>query len=267
MGDTMSAVDFAFFVDELASRSGAAILPFFRTSLSTMDKAQGGVFDPVTEADKASEAVMRQLITRTFPEHGIVGEEYGNEREDAEFVWVLDPIDGTRAFISGLPVWGTLIGLTRNGRPCYGMMHQPFTRERFFGDGGVAKWRGPTGERILKTRPCASLADATLSTTTPAMFTGKEAEAYRLIEQQVKLVRYGTDCYAYCMVAAGHMDVVIETSLKAYDIVALVPIVEGAGGVVTDWKGGSPAKGGSIVASGDPRLHEEVLRNLRDAGV
>ena len=254
----MSAVDFAFFVDELASRSGAAILPFFRTSLSTLDKAQGGVFDPVTEADKASEAVMRQLITRTFPEHGIIGEEYGSEREDAEFVWVLDPIDGTRAFISGLPVWGTLIGLTRHGRPCYGMMHQPFTRERFFGDGGMAKWRGPTGERILKTRPCATLADA-------ALFSGRQAEAYRRVEEQTKLVRYGTDCYAYCMVAAGHMDLVIETGLKSYDIVALVPIVEGAGGVVTNWQGGSPAQGGSIVASGDPRLHEEVLRHLHDA--
>jgi histidinol phosphatase-like enzyme (inositol monophosphatase family) len=260
----MSAVDFAFFVDELASRSGAAILPFFRTSLSTMDKAQGGAFDPVTEADKASEAVMRQLITRTFPEHGIIGEEYGSEREDAEFVWVLDPIDGTRAFISGLPVWGTLIGLTRNGRPCYGMMHQPFTRERFFGDGGMAKWRGPTVERVLKTRPCAQLSDATLSTTTPAMFAGAQADAYRRVEEQVKLVRYGTDCYAYCMVAAGHMDLVIETALKPYDIVALVPIVEGAGGVVTDWQGGSPAQGGSVVASGDHRLHEQALRYLRD---
>ena len=113
----MSAVDFAFFVDELASRSGAAILPFFRSSLSALDKAQGGVFDPVTEADKASEAVMRQLITRTFPEHGIVGEEYGSEREDAEFVWVLDPVDGTRAFIAGLPLWCTLIGLTLRTRP------------------------------------------------------------------------------------------------------------------------------------------------------
>jgi myo-inositol-1(or 4)-monophosphatase len=153
----MSAVDFASFVDDLATQSGATILPFFRTSLAATDKAPGGVFDPVTEADRASEVVMRQMIKSTFPEHGIIGEEYGSENEDAEFVWVLDPIDGTKAFISGLPLWGTLIGLTRNGRPCYGMMHQPFTRERFFGDGGVAKWRGPGGERILKSRACASL--------------------------------------------------------------------------------------------------------------
>ncbi len=262
VGVVMSAVDFASFVDDLATQSGATILPFFRTSLAATDKAPGGVFDPVTEADRASEVVMRQMIKSTFPEHGIIGEEYGSENEDAEFVWVLDPIDGTKSFISGLPLWGTLIGLTRNGRPCYGMMHQPFTRERFFGDGGVAKWRGPGGERILKSRACTSLKEATLSTTTPAMFEGRDKEAYERVESLARLTRYGCDCYAYSMIAAGHMDVVVETKLKPYDIVALVPIVEGAGGVVTDWQGGSPANGGSIVASGDPRLHEEVLKLL-----
>jgi histidinol phosphatase-like enzyme (inositol monophosphatase family) len=259
----MVAVDFSTFVDDLATQSGAAILPFFRTALAAADKNIGGVFDPVTEADRASEAVLRKLITQTFPEHGIIGEEYGRVRDDAEFVWVLDPIDGTRAFISGLPTWGTLIGLMRNGRPSYGMMHQPFTRERFFGDGGSARFRGPNGERPLRTRPCASLAEATLSTTSPRLFEGEQLESYLRVETEARLTRFGCDCYAYCMLAAGHIDVVVETGLNSYDIVALVPIIEGAGGVVTTWDGGSPAGGGSIVASGDKRLHEAVLKRLR----
>lgn len=259
----MSAVDFASFVDELASRSGAAILPFFRTAIASADKSRGGVFDPVTEADRAAETVMRRLIAQTFPGHGIIGEEFGNEREDAEFVWVLDPIDGTRAFISGVPTWGTLIGLTRNGSPCYGMMHQPFTRERFSGDGEASRWIGPSGERPLRTRACARLEDATLSSTSPRLFAGAERDAFERVESAVRLTRFGYDCYAYCMVAAGQMDVVIESGLKPYDIVALVPIIEGAGGVVTSWDGGSPAAGGAIVASGDRRLHEQVLARLK----
>ena len=261
-GQRVTAVDFAAFVDDLATQSGTAILPFFRTAIAASDKSRGGAFDPVTEADRAGETVMRQLIRRTFPSHGIIGEEYGNEREDAEFVWVLDPIDGTKAFISGLPLWGTLIGLTRNGEPCYGLMHQPFTRERFSGDGGMAHWKGPSGERPLRTRRCNALSEAILSTTTPAMFKDAQAEAYARVDGAARLARYGYDCYAYCMVAAGHIDVVVETSLKPYDIVALVPIIEGAGGVVTTWSGESPAKGGSIVASGDRRLHDEVLELL-----
>jgi len=259
----MTAVDFAAFVDELATVSGTAIMPFFRTGLVPSDKSRGeATFDPVTEADRASEAVMRQLIKRTFPSHGIIGEEYGDERTDAEFVWVLDPIDGTRAFISGLPLWGTLIGLTRLGKPCYGMMHQPFTRERFFGDGGAAHWRGVGGERLLRTRACDDLASATLSTTSPRLFAGADLEAFERVEREVRLTRFGCDCYAYCMVAAGQMDVVIETDLKPYDIVALVPIVEGAGGVVTTWTGGSPAQGGAIVASANRKLHDQVLARL-----
>ena len=259
----MTAVDFAAFVDELATVSGKAIMPFFRTGMVPADKSRGeAAFDPVTEADKASEAVMRQLIKRTFPSHGIIGEEYGEERTDAEFVWVLDPIDGTRAFISGLPLWGTLIGLTRMGEPCYGMMHQPFTGERFFGDGGAAHWRGTGGERLLRTRACDDLASATLSTTSPRLFAGADLEAFERVEREVRLTRFGCDCYAYCMVAAGQMDVVIETGLKPYDIVALVPIVEGAGGVVTTWTGGSPAQGGAIVASANRKLHDQVLARL-----
>ena len=262
----MGLIDFSQFVDELATMSGRAILPFFRSAFSTDDKAPGGVFDPVTEADRAGEVAMRHLIKRSFPTHGIVGEEFGAEREDAEYVWVLDPIDGTRAFMAGLPVWGTLIGLTRLGTPAYGLMHQPFTGERFWGDGGKAVFRragDPGGERRLKTRRCSSLADAIVSTTSPRLFTGEALRAYARVESAAKLARYGTDCYAYCMLAAGHIDVVIESGLKPHDIVALIPIVEGAGGVVSTWDGGPAAGGGSIIAVGDRRLHEAVLALLR----
>ena len=259
----MRPVDFASFVSELATRSGQAILPFFRTSLTTEDKSLGGVFDPVTEADRAGETVMRRMITTMFPSHGIVGEEFGAEREDAELVWVLDPIDGTRAFMAGLPLWGTLIGLMRNGVPAYGLMHQPFIGERFFGDGGSAGYVGPHGERKLMTRRCNSLADAVMSTTSPRLFDAGPMAGYERIEQAVKLTRFGYDCYAYCMLAAGHLDLVVEAGLKSYDIAPLIPIIEGAGGIVTSWDGGSAAQGGAVVACGDKRLHESVLEMLR----
>jgi myo-inositol-1(or 4)-monophosphatase len=258
----MGLIDFSSFVNELATLSGQAILPFFRSSIAAEDKSRGGVFDPVTEADRAGEAAMRQLIKRSFPTHGIIGEEFGAEQEDADYVWVLDPIDGTRAFIAGLPTWGTLIGLSRAGQPVFGMMHQPFTRERFFGDGGSATFRGPGGERRLRTRRCASLGDAIISTTSPKLFSGDELRAYDRVESVARLARYGCDCYAYCMLAAGHIDLVVESGLKPYDIVALIPIIEGAGGVVTAWDGGSAADGGSIVACGDRRVHVAALELL-----
>src|SRR5215212_2085217 len=207
----MTAIDFAAFVDQLATVSGEAILPFFRTSLGVEDKGSAVGFDPVTAADRAAEVTMRTLIKRNFPEHGIVGEEYGNERTEAEYVWVLDPIDGTKSFISGMPAWGTLIGLTRRGRPAFGMMHQAFTR----------------------------------------------------VEDTVRLSRYGGDCYAYCMLAAGFVDLVIETELKPHDVVALIPIIEGAGGIVTTWENSPAAGGGRIVAAGDSWVHAAALDMLK----
>lgn len=258
----MSAIDFGAFVADLATQSGRAILPFFRAHHALEDKSHGGVFDPVTEGDKAGESVMRHLIKRQFPAHGVLGEEFGNENIDAEYVWVLDPIDGTRAFISGIPVWGTLIGLTRDGVPVYGMMHQPFTGERYSGDGRQARYQGPNGPRVLHARQGVDLANATLMTTSPAMFKGAQADAYARVESKVRLARYGCDCYAYCMLAAGHIDLVIEAGLKPYDIVALIPIIEGAGGVVTSWDGGSAAGGGSVVAAGSKALHEAALALL-----
>ena len=162
----MTAIDFAAFVDELASVSGETIRPFFRTALGVDDKgSSAGGFDPVTAADRAAEDAIRTLIKKHFPAHGIIGEEFGNERADAEYVWVLDPIDGTKSFITGMTAWGTLIALMRKGEPVYGMMHQPFTRERFTGDGTAAHYRGPAGDRDLHVRPCAALADAVLLTT------------------------------------------------------------------------------------------------------
>lgn len=254
------------FIERLAAAASDAIMPHFRTGHDVENKLAGG-FDPVTVADKAGETAMRSLINAEFPDHGILGEEHGPENTDAEHVWVLDPIDGTRAFITGLPTWGTLIGLTEKGTPRLGMMMQPYVREAYVGDCDTAWYKGPIGTKALKTRSCQDLADAVMFTTTPALFQGEERTAYDAIEAKTKLARYGTDCYGYCMVAAGHADLVIETSLQAYDVVALIPIVEGAGGVMTNWTGGSAADGGQIVASGDPRLHELVLKELATAAI
>src|SRR6201989_3420644 len=173
----MTAVDFAAFVDQLAGASSDAILPFFRTSLSVKNKAGLGKFDPVTAADRAAETAMRTLIRQNFPEHGIVGEEFGNERTDAEYCWLLDPIDGTKSFISGMPAWGTLIALTRFGEPVFGVMNQHFTRERFSGDGGAANYRGPAGARDLRVRACSALAEAVLFTTSPLLMNAADRAA------------------------------------------------------------------------------------------
>jgi myo-inositol-1(or 4)-monophosphatase len=270
----MTAVDFAAFVERLAQVSGEVILPFFRSAIRAEDKSLGGVFDPVTEADRGAEAAMRRLIAQTFPAHGMIGEEYGPDRPEAEYVWVLDPIDGTKSFVSGLPTWGTLIGLMHHGQPVYGMMAQPFTRERFYGDGKRAKLRtlapshgeAPPSEwttRGLHTRGCASLAEATLLTTSPLLIRDDaDRAAYTRVERQVRLTRYGGDCYAYCALAAGFVDLVIETNLKPHDVVALVPIVEGAGGLMTTWDGDNAAHGGRIIAAGDKVVYDEARRLL-----
>jgi len=260
----MTAIDFSAFVDELAAVSGETILPFFRTALTIENKGAAGTFDPVTAADHAAEMAMRSLVRRTFPHHGIVGEEFGEEAADAEYVWVLDPIDGTKSFISGMPAWGTLIALTRFGEPVFGLMNQPFIGERFSGDGGAARYRGPAGERDLRVRPCASLAEAVLFTTSPRLMKAADRRAFAAVEEAVRLSRYGGDCYAYCMLAAGHVDLVIETELKAYDVLALIPIIAGAGGIITTWENGSPAAGGRIIAAGDKRVHAEALSVLRN---
>lgn len=258
----MRPVELSAFMEHLAALSGEAILPFFRTQLSVLDKGASG-FDPVTEADRAAETVIRRTIRQTFPEHGVLGEEFESENADAEYLWVVDPIDGTRAFICGLPVWGTLIGLMRNGHPVMGVMHQPYTGELFFGDGGTAELRSPRGRRALRARRCEQLADAHLMTTDPRMFKGDEAAAYSRVEGAVRLARYGTDCYAYAMLASGQVDLVIETGLKPYDIVALIPIIEGAGGIITNWRGESAKEGGQVLAAATPALHAAALALLQ----
>lgn len=257
----MSAIDFQAFVDSLAAASAETILPFFRTAMTIENKSDGG-FDPVTAADRAAENAMRALIRDNFPDHGIVGEEFGSERTDAEYVWVLDPIDGTKSFMTGMPVWGTLIALTRFGEPVFGIMNQPFTRERFSGDGQATRYSGPAGKRALNTRRCRSLSDAIVMTTSPLLMSDEERAAFGRVEARAKLSRYGGDCYAYCMLAAGHVDLVIECGLKPYDILPLIPIIAGAGGVVTTWDGGSAAGGGRVVASGDKRMHAAALEIL-----
>ena len=259
----MTAIDFAAFVDQLAAVAGETIRPFFRTALGIENKSLTGGFDPVTAADRAAETAMRTLIKRSFPEHGILGEEFAAERPDAEYVWVLDPIDGTKSFICGMPVWGTLIALTRRGAPIYGMMYQPFTREHFSGDGSAASYRGPAGDRALRARPCAELADAVLLTTSPLLMRDVDRKSFGRVEKAVRLSRYGGDCYAYCMVAAGHADLIIETELKPYDVLPLIPIIEGAGGIITTWDNGPAHAGGRVIAAGDKRVHAQALQVLQ----
>ncbi|MBV1704708.1 MAG: histidinol-phosphatase [Hyphomicrobiales bacterium] len=263
----MSAVDFAQFVERLADAASAAILPFFRSAIHAHDKSHGGAFDPVTEADRGAEVAMRGMIRDHFPAHGVVGEEFGTTNPEAEYVWVLDPIDGTKSFISGFPTWGVLIGLQHRGRPVYGMMRQPFTRESFVGDGAAAHWRGldPSGApvaRPLHSRACADLGQATLMTTSPLLIPEAKRDAYARVERAVRLPRFGGDCYAYAALAGGFVDVVVEAGLKPYDIVALIPVIEGAGGIVTTWDGGDAAGGGDVLASGDPRTHEQAMALL-----
>lgn len=251
----------AEFMRRLAQVAAAETLPRFRRMAAVENKLTTG-FDPVTEADKAAELAIRQLIAEVYPEHGILGEEFGAERADSEHVWIIDPIDGTRAFISGLPLWGTLVGFTAGGKAVAGMMSQPFTGELFHADRQGAYYEGPGGRRALATRNTVALGDATLCTTTPALFNGPKRAIYDRVEEAVRLPRYGTDCYAYAMLAAGHVDLVIECDLNSYDIVALIPIVEQAGGIITTWDGGPAEGGGDIVAAATPELHAVALGML-----
>ena len=250
---------------ELADLSGEAILPHFRRSLTIENKAQGSGFDPVTAADRAAEDAIRRALEDVWPEHGITGEEFGNVRPGAPYAWVIDPIDGTRSFILGTPMWGTLIGLQEGSLPILGLMDQPFTKERFWSGPENSFMRvGASDSVILSTRMCADLKEASLSTTHPDLFAeDEEATRFNDLAHRVKLTRYGGDCYAYAMLAAGFIDVIVEAGLKPYDIVALIPIIERAGGAVTTWEGEAATKGGRIVATGDKRLHEQVLKILQ----
>lgn len=253
--------DRAFF-DRLADAARAETLPRFRTGISVSNK-EAASFDPVTEGDQAAETAIRALIEREFPDHGILGEEHGSVGLDRELVWVIDPIDGTRAFISGLPVWGTLVGLYRNGEAIMGLMDQPFTGERYFADGARSIYRGPEGEKTLSTRACADLSDAIMFTTSPHLYSGDIKRRFDAVESKVRLSRYGCDCYAFALLAGGHIDLVLEAGLKPYDVGGLIPLIEQAGGVITNWDGGPAEMGGEILAAGDPVLHAKVLDMLK----
>jgi inositol-phosphate phosphatase / L-galactose 1-phosphate phosphatase / histidinol-phosphatase len=242
----------------LADAAGAAIRPYFRQPLAVDDKPD---LSPVTAADRAAELAMRELIEAGFPEHGIIGEEFGRVREAAEFVWVLDPIDGTKSFISGVPLFGTLIALTRGGRPILGIIDQPISRERWVGAAGRATTLNGSA---IRCRECTALTTATLFATTPDMFRGPDAAAFARVSAAVKLTRFGADCYAYGLLAAGFVDLVLEASLKPYDFCAMIPIVEGAGGIATDWRGAELglASDGRVLVAGDRRVYQAALALL-----
>jgi inositol-phosphate phosphatase/L-galactose 1-phosphate phosphatase/histidinol-phosphatase len=251
--------NFVSLASDLADAAGAAIRPYFRTKLTVDDKPDS---TPVTAADRAAEQVMRRMIESRFPDHGILGEEFGRVREDAEFVWVLDPIDGTKSFISGVPLFGTLIALAQRGKPILGVIDQPISRERWVGAQGRATTHNG---RPIHCRACPSIAAATVFATSPDMFPGDDFAAFTRVSKQAKLTRYGADCYAYGLVALGFVDVVIEASLKPYDFSAMLPIIEGAGGIATDWQGAplGLSSDGRVLIAGDKRTHSDALALLR----
>jgi histidinol phosphatase-like enzyme (inositol monophosphatase family) len=250
--------EYLAFALELACDAGERILPWFRNDVDVSNKASDGSYDPVTEADRSAEVLIEARIAERYPEHGIYGEELGH-RTGNGLTWVVDPIDGTRAFMTGMLHWGILIALFDGERPVLGVMHQPFTGELFWGAGGRAEYRHGTVSRRLRVRPCAGLDTAVLASTGPQFFAaGAEFRAFQAVADAVRLTRFGGDCYLYCMLASGHLDLAVEAGLKPYDIQALIPIIEGAGGIVTCWDGSSPVLGGRIIAAGDRRVHDQA---------
>jgi inositol-phosphate phosphatase / L-galactose 1-phosphate phosphatase / histidinol-phosphatase len=246
------------FALRLADAAGAVTRRYYRASLSVESKADAS---PVTIADREAEQVLRAMIRAAYPDHGIEGEEFPGERLDAEFVWRLDPIDGTKSFVIGRPLFGTLIALTRAGRPVLGVIDQCILEERWVGVAGErSTWNG----QPIRVRACPALEDAILSLTSPQMFTSAERAAVARLESAVRFPVYGGDCYAYGLLAMGRVDLIVEADLDVHDFMALVPVIEGAGGLVTDWRGAAltPASDGRIVAAGDPRVHERALKLL-----
>lgn len=259
--------EFVELAHQLADAAGEILLQYFRKRIEITDKED---LSPVTIADQAAEQAMRSLISKRFPSHAIFGEEWGLDAPegDFDFVWVLDPIDGTKSFITGKPVFGTLICLVHKGVPIIGIIDQPVLHERWL---GVKGKKSLLNGQEIETRPCSSVGDAYLYTTSPHLFCGAAAEAFSRVRDKVKVPLYGCDCYAYGLLAAGHVDLVIESGLKPYDYLALIPVVEGAGGILTDWKGQHlrwwPSKDGSlqgtdVIAAGDARVYNSALATL-----
>lgn len=251
------------FMLELAAVAAAETLPRFRQPMDIENKAGSAGFDPVTAADCAAERALRAAISARYPAHGIQGEEQAELAGTSAWSWIIDPIDGTRSFMCGMPTWGTLIGVLEHGAPRFGMMSQPFVGEHFIGGDGVAELHGGGGIRRLACRGAPALAHATLFATTPDMFAaGPERATFDTLAAQVRLTRFGADCYGYCLLAAGHVDLVVEAGLGYYDIAPLIPIIESAGGVVTDWAGAPVRSGGRAVAAANHSLLDAALAVL-----
>lgn len=245
------------FARDIMTEAGEIALRYFRTPMDVENKIRAA-YDPVTEADRGVETLLRERIGQRYPEHKIVGEEHGTSGEGDTW-WIIDPIDGTRAFISGSPSWGILLGQVHGDRPNVGAMHQPFTKETWLGGPGGA-WYERGGERNpIRVNPAASLGDAVLYSTHPVVFTTTQTERYRKLASNVRLQRWGGDCYSFCLLAMGCIDLVIDGMLMPYDIVPLIPIIEGAGGVVTDSLGNPPLKGGLVIAAASPELHAAAM--------
>ena len=243
---------------QMADVARDVILPMFRTGLTSDNKDADG-FDPVTQADRAAELAMRDVLAKLRPNDGIFGEEFGQSDGSSGFQWVLDPIDGTRGFISGTPTWGVLISIRDETGPLYGIIDQPYIGERFEGGFGHAELNGPLGARALATSQVTDLSDATVLTTFPEVGTAQDGAGFHAVAETCKLTRYGMDCYGYALVAAGQVDLVIEAGLSAYDIQAPIAVVQAAGGIVTDWNGGPAHDGGRAIAAANAALHAQAL--------
>jgi histidinol phosphatase-like enzyme (inositol monophosphatase family) len=249
----------------LADAARDAILPLFRSpELANFSKRDDG-FDPVTEADRAAERAMRDILARERPHDAILGEEFGDKAGTSGLTWVLDPIDGTRGFISGTPTWGVLIALSDAEGPRFGLIDQPYIGERFIGEPSGARVHGPHCSGAISTRASRSLAEATIFTTFPEVGSAAESAAFHAVARQARLTRYGMDCYAYALLAAGQIDLVIEAGLQSYDIQAPIAVIEAAGGLVTDWEGKPAHAGGRAIAAANPQIHAETLAILRKA--
>lgn len=249
----------------LADAARVATLSHFRTDGLTADSKDGARFDPVTAADRAAETAMRDILARRRPEDGILGEEFGTSAGTSGLTWVLDPVDGTRGFLAGTPTWGVLVGLKTPDAALLGIVDQPYIGERFVGGLGVAELTGPAGRRPLRCRAARPLSEAILFTTFPEVGTEAEGRAFRRLSARARLTRYGMDCYAYALVAAGQVDVVAEAGLQPYDIVAPLAVIEAAGGVVTGWRGESALDGGRVLAAANVQIHAAALELLAEA--
>jgi myo-inositol-1(or 4)-monophosphatase len=260
--DPEAAADLFAVADALADAARVAVLPWFRRPDLSADNKAVGRFDPVTQADRAAEDAMRAVLAERRPHDAILGEERGASAGTSGLTWVLDPIDGTRAFLSGTPTWGVLIGLADAAGPVLGIIDQPHIGERFVGGPGRADLTGPRGSVPLRTRPPRALAEAIVFSTFPEVGTPQEGAAFHRLAGQCRLVRYGMDCYAYGLVAAGQIDLVVEAGLQAYDVVAPIAVIEAAGGIVTDWRGRPAHGGGRVLAAANRAIHAEALAVL-----